>query len=634
MSTTTDEIKARVDLADLIGRSVQLRRSGSSLKGLCPFHQEKTPSFYVFPQSHTFKCFGCGKGGTAFDWMMEREHLDFGEALRVLAQMAGVELPARRDPEQEETSKRLYDLLSQAQLYYQGLLQGTAGAAGRHYLAGRGVNDETMTSFGLGFATSGNGLMRYLKEAGFTDEEMVASAVVSIADDGRHFDFFRERVLFPIRDSQGRTIAFGGRALDNATPKYLNSRDTLLFHKQETLFALDLSRRAIGQERRAVIVEGYMDALMAHQHGYHNVVATLGTAVTERHLGMLGRLADEIVLALDSDAAGQAATWRTLQVAEQGLRRGLAPVVGPSRRQRQYVADRAAMLKILTMPEAKDPDEYIRGNPTGWAMLVQAAKPVIDFVLDRLGDRHDLSSARGKADAAEEVGEILAGIANPIEHSHYVQRVAQLLQVDERAVRGALRGKQRSGRTGGSAAPGRADDRRDEGLSASALQPETEEDRLDEYALALLWRARTHRGESDRPAPTVELRPEHLALAQSRALYQTMVAHQQGAEPGAVGERVPEPLREHLRRVERFSDDVARLDGGELQDELERVALRMKQRALLTQKAQIHALLRDAESIDEHRAWMEQLSRLAHELRETEDQIQRVGQRTAQAVTA
>src|SRR5438105_15964244 len=185
----------------------------------------------------------------------------------------------------------------------------------------RGLNEETLKSFGVGYAPGGNGLLRYLEKDGFSEQELQAAGVISIAEDGRRFDFFRDRVLFPIRDAQGRTIAFGGRSLDDAvSPKYLNSRDTLLFHKQETLFAFDLARKPMARERQVVIVEGYMDAAMAHQHGHRNVVATLGTAVTDRHLRLLRRHVDEIVLALDADAAGQAATWRALQQADESLR--------------------------------------------------------------------------------------------------------------------------------------------------------------------------------------------------------------------------------------------------------------------------------------------------------------------------
>ncbi len=343
VNSVTEEVKQRINLVELIGRSVQLRRVGNLYRGLCPFHQEKTPSFYVRPQTNTWRCFGCDKSGTAFDWLMEREHLDFGEALRQLAQEAGVTLPTRREPEDEERRHRLYRILQQAQTYYEGLLAGTQGTKARDYVSRRGLTAETVQAFGLGYAGSGNGLLRYLDAEGYSEQELQSAGVIGIADDGREYDFFRERLLFPIRDTQGRTIAFGGRSLeDAATPKYLNSRDTLLFHKQETLFAFDLARRPMIQERQVVIVEGYMDALMAHQHGYRNVVATLGTAVTDRHLRLLHRQVDEIVLALDADAAGQAATWRAMQVADESLRTGLTPVVGPSRRPDQERSDRVA----------------------------------------------------------------------------------------------------------------------------------------------------------------------------------------------------------------------------------------------------------------------------------------------------
>ncbi len=624
MSSVTDEIKARIDLVELIGRSVGLRKSGSSFKGLCPFHQEKTPSFHVFPHSHTFVCFGCGKKGTAFDWLMEREHLEFGEALRTLAQVTGVELPTRRDPAQDETAQRLYQALAQAQLFYQGLLHGAAGAAARRYLAGRGVAEATMAQFGLGYAPGGSSLLRYLRDAGFSDAELVAAGLLSIAADGRHFDFFRERVLFPIRDAQGRTIAFGGRALDaGTTPKYLNSRDTLLFHKQDTLFGLDLARRAIAQERRAVIVEGYMDALMAHQHGYHNVVATLGTAVTERHLAQLRRVADEIVLALDSDEAGQAATWRALQVAEQGLRSGLTPVVGPNRRQRQLVADRGAELKVLTLPTAKDPDELIRADPSAWASLVQGAQPVIDFVLARLGDRHDLSSARGKAEAADDVAELVAGVANPIEQAHYVQRVAQLLHVEEQAVRRALRGRRRSLRrervvpaAGGAGEGGEP-------------APEAEEDRVDQYALALLLRVRRD-GVQETGAAALP-RAEEFALAQSRALFRVLAAHPEARDAEDLRAQLSDPLLAHLDRVERFRPDVDRLAPRDALQELERVALRMHVRALLARKGQIHVLLREADAQGEQQRWEQQLSELARELSATEERLAETERQAAPA---
>jgi DNA primase len=633
VSSVTDEIKARVDLVELIGRSVALRRSGSSYKGLCPFHQEKTPSFYVFPQSHTWVCFGCGKKGTAFDWLMEREHLEFGEALRSLAQVAGVELPERRDAGQDEATARLYEALARAQAYYQGMLEGAAGAGARRYLAERGVSTETMATFGLGFAPAGGGLVRYLGQAGFGAAELEAAGLVGTTDDGRQYDFFRERVLFPIRDARGRTVAFGGRVLGtDQQPKYLNSRDTLLFHKQETLFAFDLARRAMQQERRCVIVEGYMDAVIAHQHGYRNVVATLGTAVTDRHLRQLRRLVDEVVLALDSDAAGQAATWRALEVAEESLRVGLTPVVGPNRRQRRYVADTAARLRVLELPGAKDPDELIRSAPAEWPRLVQTATPVIDFVLSRLEQRHDLSTADGKAAAADEMSEVLVRIANPIEQTHYVQQAAQLLKVGEAAIWQALRRRQR-GSGSRRAEPPTADVV--EGAAAVG-QEGIERDSLDEYALALALHT-ARRGaaptttEEDGGPPRWAPAEEDLALPQSRALLRALVATEPGA--GAPGERVPAELAPWLRSLEPRLLALEHASARELEQAIDEVSLQLEHRSLLARRRQAQALLREASTDQERAALLEELGvmGLPQALNEIEERFERAGRRSERA---
>jgi DNA primase len=608
VSNVTDEIKARVDLVELIGRAVQLKRSGSSYRGLCPFHQEKTPSFYVFPASHTWVCFGCGKKGSAFDWLMEREHLEFGEALRSLAQMTGVALPERRDVEQEETTRRLYAVLETAAAYYQSALAGSVGAAGRAYMRDRGIDEPTLRSFGIGFAPPGGGLLRHLQAKGFSDAELVAAGVVGQADDGRLYDFFRERVLFPIRDSQGRTIAFGGRAMEaGVTPKYLNTRDSLLFHKQETLFAFDMARRAIAQERQAVIVEGYMDALMAHQHGFRNVVATLGTAVTDRHLRQLARIADQIPLALDPDAAGQSATWRTLQMAEQSLRSGLTPVVGPNRRQRRYVPDRPVALSVILLPDGKDPDELIRSDPAQWPRLVQAAQPVIDFVLDRLANRYDLATGQGKAAAADEVTDMLAGIADPIEQAHYVQQVAQLLKVGEGAVHQALRRKQRWG-------TGRTPPEQ-EGAAPAEAEPElVERDVDDEYALALTLRLH----ELNAPLDTTGTEMD-LALSESRALFRAL----------RLDGGVPAELKPYLERVEQRRPLVGGFSAAEATAELTRVRMRLRRRGLLERRRQLRELLAETHASgtrdeqDQHVSAMWQVTQELGKLDEAEAQLER-----------
>ncbi len=566
MSTVTEDIKARVDLVELIGRAVELKRVGVYYRGLCPFHAEKTPSFYVRPQTQSWHCFGCNKSGTAFDWLMEREHLEFGEALRTLAALTGVSLPERRDPEAEDQARRLYTILERAQTFYSGFLGGASGARAREYLQKRGLSDEALHLFGVGYAPSGNGLLRYLEKDGFSEQELQAAGVIGVTEDeGRPYDFFRDRVLFPIRDAQGRTIAFGGRALDDAVdPKYLNSRDTLLFHKQETLFAFDLARKPIARERQVVIVEGYMDAAMAHQHGYRNVVATLGTAITDRHLRLLRRQVDEIVLALDPDAAGEAASRRAYLVAEQTLRTGTLPVVAPSRRQQRYAADSPVSLRVMSLPDGKDPDELIRSDPTAWPALVRAATPVIDFVLQRLEARHDLTTARGKAAAADEVADVLAGVANPIEQDSYTNEVATRLKVEPEAVRRLLRAKRQPSRSP---------------LTPAGPQPTVARgDAHDDYLLALLMRLHSLR-DADSTVPT----DLEFILPESRALY------------NALGGEVPPELEPYAERARAKVALVERLSTRELLSRVEETRLWIKKELINRRIKEISALGDDAE---------------------------------------
>ena len=581
MSTVTEEIKARVDLVELIGRSVALKRVGTSYSGLCPFHTEKTPSFYVRPQTQSYHCYGCGKWGTAFDWIMEREHVEFGEALRILANQTGVALPERRDPAEDEHARRLLSIVERAQTFYNGLLFGSSGSRARDYLANRGISDETMRAFGMGYAPSGNGLLKYLDRDGFSEQELQAAGVVSISeDDGHPFDFFRDRVLFPIRDPQGRTIAFGGRALDDhATPKYLNSRDTLLFHKQETLFAFDLARKPMAQEHQVVIVEGYMDAAMAHQHGFRNVVATLGTAVTDKHLRLLRRHVDEIVLALDADAAGQAATWRALQQADESLRVGYKPVVGPNSRQPRAAPGRWVKLKVLALPNAKDPDELIRADASAWPMLVQDAVPVINFVLQRLGSRHDLKTPQGKRAAAEEILQVLGGIADPIEQDHFINEVAALLSTRPETIRGLVRRGATQIRPATSAAP------------VAGVQGDPD----DEYLLALLMRLHQSEASTTPLATDVEF-----VQSESRVVYQSL------------GGPLPPELEALGRQAERQLPLVQRLSAQDLEKEIERTRLSIRRRLLVREQEEIRALGRDGVNTMSGR--LSDLSRAIHEI--------------------
>lgn len=435
MDSPVEEVKRRLDVADVIGQTVTLKRSGRILKGLCPFHSEKTPSFVVFPESGTWRCFGCSQGGDLFTFVMKHEGLEFGEALRLLAQRAGVELQAAGGASADrERREHLVRLLESAVLFYSAALRGANGNQAREYLARRGVSDESIDQFALGFSPRQQGaLITHLRKAGFTVEDAESAGLVGRGDDGELFERIRGRVIFPIRDPDGRTIAFGGRTLEgDAQPKYLNSPQTELFDKSSCFYGLDLARASVRQSRAITVVEGYMDVIIAHQYGFRDVVATLGTAITERHVRALRRQVDTITLALDADAAGQRATRRGLDVVRGALHAGDEPdgdwlnVVGPTSTSRLN-------LKVMALPEGRDPDDVIREDPASWASLAASSLPVVDFLLRQLPTTFDLTTARGKSDAVRDTIPIIRDLADPVERAHYEQQLADAVGVDRSA---------------------------------------------------------------------------------------------------------------------------------------------------------------------------------------------------------
>jgi DNA primase len=432
-----DEIKQRVDIADLVSQTVQLKKQGRYLKGLCPFHQEKTPSFVVYPDQGTFHCFGCGKSGDAFTWLQEREHLDFGEALRRLADRAGVQLPERTaKPPDPEATAAVDALAAAAAWYHEQLLQSPDAAAARQYLVSRGLKHDTVVRFGIGWAPDKwDFLARSLKVRGFSPAQLEDAGLAVSGDHGLH-DRFRARVLFPIRSAEGKVTGFGGRVLGAAgpgQPKYLNSPQTRFFDKSATLFALDLARPAIRKEGYAIIVEGYMDAVVPHQEGFTNVVASLGTALTEQQIELLRRYTSNITLALDADAAGQAATLRGLEVARRALAERKRPVPGPVARS-GYLQLAAGQLKIATLQGGKDPDEIVRDDPGAWRRLIESAVPMMDHKLEVELSRLDPGDPRSKTAAVQELARFLVQVPDQIEWGHYVDRIAQRLRLDVHAV--------------------------------------------------------------------------------------------------------------------------------------------------------------------------------------------------------
>jgi DNA primase len=436
------DVRERTDIVDLVSQYVQLKKAGRSYKGLCPFHQEKTPSFIVFPDSQGFHCFGCGKGGDAFTFYQSVEHVDFKEALTELARRAGVQLSAIPTvaPEVDAHRQRLIELNELAATFYSNALANSdSGAPGRALAEQRGLTSEVIAGFQLGFAPDGwDNLHRYFSARGVDPEVAAEAGLLQVRDGGGYYDRFRNRFMFPIRNRDGRVVGFGGRALGDAQPKYLNSPQSPIFDKSSLVYALDLAKEEVRRRDQVVIVEGYMDVIAAHQFGHGNVVAAMGTALTDAQVDQVKRLSKRIVLALDADAAGQLATLRSLESMQSALDHEEVPVpdaLGIVRFERKLNAD----IAIVQLPEGKDPDELIRKAPEKWPEVVATARPFLDFYIDTVTASISAGDGRGKSEAVARVAPVLRQIADRIVQSHYIGLLARRLDLDERVVTSEIR---------------------------------------------------------------------------------------------------------------------------------------------------------------------------------------------------
>lgn len=438
--TVIDDIKDRLDIVDIVSETVKLRKSGRTYIGLCPFHANtRTPSFVVWPETNTWKCFGaCNTGGDVFTYVMKRDGLEFKEVLRELGRKVGIEVEEHK-PEaeiQDQHLTRLHEATAAAAQWFNYLLLNNPQAqVARQHLAKRAITAKTIEAFQLGYSPDDwHALENTLKNKGFSREEMIDAGLLVQRDDGNVFDRFRNRLMIPIHDGRGKPIGFGARALkDGDEPKYLNSPQTALFDKSRTLYALHLARNVIRDQKVAVIVEGYMDAIAAHQWGFANVVASLGTALTETQFRTLQKLAPKIVLALDPDTAGVNAMLRGLDVARETLDREAIAVFNP----RGLVGHAGKLnidLRILTLPDELDPDELMQRNPDDWRALVDAAPPVVEFVIGAFTANRDLNDPRERASIAKQVLPIIRDVASPVEQDSYVQQLARKLKVDPRAL--------------------------------------------------------------------------------------------------------------------------------------------------------------------------------------------------------
>jgi DNA primase len=546
-----DDVKQKIDIIDIIGQHTTLTKSGRTFRGLCPFHGEKHPSFYVYPEQQSWHCFGCNTGGDVFSFIMKKQGIDFGEALRELAQKAGITIPTKFEPAAEsEERQKLYQLNQAAALYFQSLLSSQAGEKAQSYLTKRGFTAKTVADFQLGYSlNSWEALKKYLTDKGYTEAEMLAAGLIKEGEEGRKsHDWFRDKLIFPIADARGRITGFGGRVLDDSLPKYINSPQTPLFDKSGSLYALHLAKDAIREQGLAIIVEGYMDVITAHQNGFSNVVASMGTSVTEKQVETLKRITKNLTLALDADAAGEAAMLRGVEF-ENAL---------------------GAEVKVVILPQGKDPDDVIKEDPQAWQKLIKEAVPIIDYTFDMTTAGLDLTTAKDKSGAVDRLLPIIVGVKDPIRQAHYLQKLARLVQVSERGIEAALsRLKTRPRR-----APTKPE--------AEYLQPILASP-VEDYCLALLLQHPEIKVKDD------ELLPEYFEGSQNREIF---IARQESAKIEKLRERLDPAVHEQLDVLLGRS-----LSPSKIEPKYSECALRLRERYLRSLAAKIEAVLaQEAES--------------------------------------
>lgn len=413
-----EEIKNSNDIVDVISQYVNLKRSGRNFFGLCPFHKEKSPSFSVSPDKQIFHCFGCGAGGNVIHFISKIENADFKEAIGILANRAGIELPTLNNYEDNKTAllkSKVYEINQiAAEFYHQNLYKPTS-KIGQEYIKKRKLDNRTLKSFLIGYSGNFDELYRILKQKGFTEEEILASSLVNKTDDGKYIDRFRKRVMFPIQDTRNKVIAFGGRVTDDSKPKYINSPENIVYSKGRHLFGLNVAKR--GELKNIIIVEGYMDAISLYQRGITNVVASLGTALTEAQGRLLRRYSERVTIGYDSDGAGQSATLRGLEILQN---------IGCD-------------VRILQISGAKDPDEYvIKYGPERFLKCVEQAISLVEFKVKMLKQSLNLDNINDKIKFLNQVAKILSNVTNSIERELYVEKIANEYNVSKEAIYGEV----------------------------------------------------------------------------------------------------------------------------------------------------------------------------------------------------
>ena len=552
-----DEVKQRADIVEVVSQYATLKKAGRTFTALCPFHSEKHPSFFVYPEQQSWHCFGaCNTGGDVFSFIMKKEGIDFGDALRLLAQKTGVTIPSRFESEAgKDERERLYQVNQAAAQYFHNLLLNSpAGERAKEYFVSRGFSLKTITDFQLGFSlNSWDALKQYLIERGYTESELLTVGLAIEAEAGGSHDRFRNRLMFPIHDIRGRIVGFGARVLDDSLPKYLNSPQTPIFDKSSCLYGINLATAAIRQQNLVVIVEGYMDVITAHQNSFNNVVASMGTSVTEQQVYILKRLTRNMALALDADTAGEEATLRA---------------VG-------YENTLEAEVKVIILPRGKDPDDVIKEDAQAWQKLLEEALPIIDYTFNMVTSELDLNTAKGKSLAVEKIGPIVDGIKDTVRRVHYLQKLARLADISQRSLEAALsrikpsRGKRQAKEP--------SQERVTQALHPLLSSP------IEEYCLALLLQHPELKGRNE------GLSPEYFENSENREIF---TAWQQANDLSSLKDGLDSAIWEHLDSLITRS-----LPANQIEQKYANCVLRLREkflRSLEVKRAEILAL--EAES--------------------------------------
>ena len=581
--TAVQDVKSRADIVEVVSDYVALQKAGRNFKANCPFHAEKTPSFIVFPERQACRCFGaCATGGDVISFVMKADNQDFSQALNQLAQRTGVTLPTRQSSEKGDALHRVND---EAMDFFRKVLHSSEGVRARDYLQKRGVNQEAEDMFQLGLSPGGwEALTRHLMGRGYQEEDVLSAGLAIRGEQGGVRDLFHRRLIFPIMDASGRVAGFGGRSLDDSTPKYLNTPRTPVFDKSSILYGLPLAKESISGTGAVVIVEGYMDVIAAHQHGFRNVVASMGTALTEHQVSGLRALASTFVLALDPDNAGREATLRSLESSWRALQIDFLRAGGRSGvvfSQRHL----SVSLKIAGLPTGKDPDALIREDTQEWERLVSEAQPLLDYLFEVLPLRFDLTGDDGRLQLVNSLSPFIRAEENPFAQRRYIRRLADIVSSSEadlethiwRAQGRTPPNRRRAGPTAGASPsyPGKA----------SAPPPATaQRDALEEYCLAILLRYPELREKG------VTIPPDHFELSENRDVFTKWSICSTIEE---IGGSLPIHLTEHLEAL--LNMDNPPLNIKERERALQEVVNRLKERFF---KVQEQALMEQLEGAD------------------------------------